>query len=195
MKFVTTSEAVNFIRENVKGTSAVTVELDSDMDGKSKMRTTGNPFAGMGIVKRETLNGMIGYIYANSINRIAEKEGSYERDAKRHPWGDMDEKHLFRIHRDTGKHYLSMKVENVTVHGFFAPDGTQIPNDEIRPFIPEKTKSSSQADLEQEVVASDFNLDNIKVIRAFGEVLCLTENLSEQEKKTLEAPVEVPLNG
>ena len=157
-----------FLKNNINGTAIVTVNLDSDMDGKGKMRTTGNPFAGKGIVKRETLNGMIGYIYANSVNRIASKEGKEERDAKPHPWGDMDEKHLFRIHRSTGKHYLSMKVQNVTVHGFFDPQGDEIRKADISPFIPEKRKSSTQEDLDGEVIARDYNLDNIISIKMKG---------------------------
>jgi hypothetical protein len=161
-------QAVKLLQSNVKGAEMVTVDLDSDMDGKGKMRKTGNPFHGLGIVKRETLNGVIGYIYANSVNRIANKEGKDEREAKQHPWGDMDEKHLFRIHRTTGKHYLSMKVENVTVHGFFDPNGNEIPSDEIRKFIPVKKKSSTQVDLDGEVIARDYSMANVKAIRMRG---------------------------
>jgi hypothetical protein len=165
---MTVKQVAELIRNNVNGTQMVTVELDSDMDGKGKMRTTNNPNAGRGIVKRETLNGVIGYIYGNSVNRIASKEGKDERQAKPHPWGDMDEKHLFRIHRTNGKPYLSMKVENVKVHGFFDTNGEEIESDQIRPFIPEKKKSSTQADLDGEVIARDYNMDNIKAIRMKG---------------------------
>lgn len=190
MKNVTVSEVMREIREKTVGTRSVTVELDSPMDGKGKMRTTGNPFAGKGIVKREMLNGMIGYIYANAVNRIADKEGKEEREAKQHPWGDMDEKHLFRIHRGNGKPYLSMMVKNVTVHGFFAPDGTQIADEEIRPFIPEKKKSSTQEDLNGEVIARDFGMENITVIRAFNEEYVLSTHplfkKQEQEKAAVE---------
>ena len=193
MKKVTVSEVMREIREKTVGTSSITVELDSPMDGKGKMRVTNNPFAGKGIVKREMLNGMIGYIYANAVNRIANKEGKEEREAKQHPWGDMDEKHLFRIHRKNGKPYLSMMVKNVTVHGFFDPKGNQIPDDEIRPFIPEKSKSSTQEDLNGEVIARDFGMENITAIRAFGEEYILSTHplfkSVEQEKIAVESEV------
>lgn len=169
---VTVQEMVGIIRE-VKGTAAVTVDLASPMDGKGKMNKTGNPYVGMGIVKSETLNGMIGYIYENGINRVATKEGKEHRDAKPHPWGDMDEKHLFRIHRKTGKMYLSMMVRGVKVHGFFAPDGTEIPDESIRQFIPEKHTSSSQSDLDHEVIVRDYDMANIRGIRMNGEVYTL----------------------
>jgi hypothetical protein len=165
---LTIEQAVSLLQQNVKGAEMVTVDLDSDMDGKGKMRKTGNRFIGMGIVKRETLNGVIGYIYARSIERLVIKEGKEAREVKIHPWGDMDEKHLFRIHRKTGKPYLSMKVENVTVHGFFAPDGTEIDKNEIRTFIPEKRKSSTQADLDGEVIPRDYSMENIRAIRMRG---------------------------
>jgi hypothetical protein len=159
---------ISLLRENVKGTSIVSVDLDSDMDGKGKMLLTGNPYAGKGMVKRETLTGVIGYIYANSVNRIAGKEGKEERDAKPHPWGDMDTQHLFRIHRKTGEAYLSMKVQSVTVHGYFLPDGTQVENSLVKPFIPQKSKSSTQADLDGEVIARDYALRNIQAIRGLN---------------------------
>src|ERR1035437_6078804 len=103
---VTRTDAIKLIRDTVKGTTIISVDLDSDMDGKGKMRLTGNPFAGKGIVKRETLTGIIGYDYGAAVNRIAAKEGAEDRQAKQHPWGDMDDQRLFRIHRGTGKAYL-----------------------------------------------------------------------------------------
>ena len=165
---LTVEQTVALLRGNVNGAEMVTVDLDSPMDGKGKMRKTGNRFHGLGIVKRETLNGVIGYIYANSINRLVAKEGAEEREVKQHPWGDMDEKHLFRIHRVTGAPYLSMKGENVTVHGFVRQDGTfLIPTEvkEIRTFIPEKHKSSTQEGLDGEVRAMDYGMANIRAIR------------------------------
>lgn len=165
---LTASQVVDVMRMNINGTAAVTVDLDSDMDGKGKMRTTGNPFAGLGIVKRETLNGIVGYDYSKAVNRVAAKEDKEARDSKPHPWGDMDAKRLFRIHRKTGEGYLTMKVQATTVHGFFKPDGTQVPKAEISVFIPEKTKSSTQQDLDAEVIARDYKLSNIQAIRGMG---------------------------
>lgn len=157
---------VQFVRENVNGTTIATVDLDSDLD--SKMRKTGNPFLGIGAIKRMTLNGILGYIYGDAVNRQALKEGKEIREAKMHPWGDMDKKHLFRIHRKTLKPYLSMKVEKTDVHGYFDRNGNPIDKKEIEQFIPEKSVSSTQADLQKEIIARDYNLDNIKKIRAFG---------------------------
>lgn len=160
---LTEEQVVELLQKNVSGTEVVTVDLDSDLD--SKMRKRGNPFVGKGLVKRETLNGMIGYIYSNSVNKLASKEGKEERQVKRHPWGDMDKKHLFRIHRKTHAPYLSMKLENSKVHGYFLPDGTEVRAEEVTPFISKKKKSSTQSDLDGEVIALDYAMRNIQSIR------------------------------
>jgi len=186
---ISRANAVAILSDNVHGAEMVTVDLDSDMDGKGKMRKTGNPFVNQGIVKRETLNGVIAYDYGKSVNRLAAKEDKDEREAKRHPWGDMDAKQLFRVHRTTGKAYLSMKVENVTVHGFFRPDGTEVPADEIRPFIPQKQRSSTQSDLEGEVIPRDYNLDNITAIRMRKAEFVISEHSDTVE--SVKTPVEV----
>lgn len=166
---------VKLIRNTVKGTAAITVLLKSNLDAKGKMRTTDNPFAGMGLVKRESLNGIIGYSYANAVNRLASKEGKEDRQAKPHPWGDMDEQRLFRVNRKTGDLYLTMKVQLQTLIGFFAPDGTEFPASVIEPFLPVSNKSSTQKDLDGEVIAKDFSLCNIREVKAFGNVYKLNE--------------------
>jgi hypothetical protein len=178
-------QMVDLIRNNVKGTSAVTVDLDSSMDKKGAMRKGGNQFYGEGIVKRVKLNGMIGYNYGNAINKVANNEGKDEREAKRHPWGDMDDKRLFRVHRNNGNKYLSMKVQNAQVIGFFRPDGTPLTDaevEQIKTFIPVKKKSSSQADLEGEVIARDFSIDNMTGILFKGTYLTLIDGNIAQEK-------------
>ncbi len=184
MKYITEQEIVSLFRDNVKGTTVITVELDSNMDGSGKMLKTGNPFINLGMVKRETLNGVIGYDYGAAVNRLAGKEDKEERECKIHPWGDMDDKRLFRIHRKTFAHYLTMKVQNCEVKGYFLPDNTEIPKEQVKPFLPQKSKSSTQADLDGEVIARDYSLKNIMSIKAFGNIYYVThEDIQEQEKK------------
>tara|TARA_R110000824_G_scaffold379016_1_gene570820 strand:- start:9 stop:617 length:609 start_codon:yes stop_codon:yes gene_type:complete len=168
----------NIILANVKGTTIVSVDLDSDLDGKGKMSKKdketkiANPFLGQGIVKRMTMTGMIGYIYENSVNRLAAKEGQEERIAKPHAWGDLDSKRIFRTHRKNGDvRAMSMKTESYTVHGYFRPDGSELTVDEVadlKNFIPIKKKSSTQADLEGEVIARDIALRNMTAMRFAG---------------------------
>jgi len=181
---ITRMQMVDLIRQNVKGTSAVTVDLDSPMDKKGAMRKGGNQFYGQGIVKRMKLNGMIGYNYGNAINKVAAKEDKAERESKPHPWGDMDDKRLFRVHRNNGNMYLSMKVQNTDIVGFFRPDGTELTpaeTEQIKTFIPVKKKSSSQADLDGEVIARDFGIDNMQGLTFKGTYLSLIDGAVAQE--------------
>lgn len=172
-KIVTKSEMVEIIRSSVKGTSMVSVDLDSPQD--KIMLKTGNHFIGQGIIKRETLTGVIGYDYGKAVNRLAVKEGQSERQAKPHPWGDMDENSLFRVKRDNGNLYLSMKVESVKVHGFLNNEGKEVDSDAIRCFIPVKKKSSTQEGLEGEVIARDYSMENIRAIRMKGDEYIIME--------------------
>jgi hypothetical protein len=181
---ITRQQMISIISNNVKGTSAVTVDLDSPLDAKGKMRKGGNDFYGEGIVKRIKLNGMIGYNYGNAVNRLASKEDKDEREAKRHPWGDMDDKRLFRTHRNNGNKYLSMKVQTAKTIGFFRPDGSELTEaevEQIKTFIPTKRKSSTQADLDGEVIARDFAVTNMTGILFKGTYLSLVEGQVEQE--------------
>lgn len=165
------SEFVKFVTESVSGVTFVTAEMEIPMD--KTMRKTDNPYVGKGLVKKEKMNGAIGFDYTHSVNLLAEKEGKEVRDAKRHPWGDMDEHNLFRVHRGNGKHYLTVKVQSVNVEGYFLPDGTEISKEEIVEFLPEKKKSSTQEDLDGEVIVRDISLDNIKSVKMKGEIIFL----------------------
>jgi len=193
---VTFSEFVNIVHNNISGTKAISVDLDAPMDSKGKMNVKGNPYAGLGIVKRETLNGMVGYIYINAVNRIAVKDAVNNgekaeevevREAKQHPWGDLDSSRCFRIHRTNGQIYLVMKVESATVYGYFLPDGTEIAKENLAPFLPKKSKSSTQEGLSTEVIARDFALKNITEVRAWGTVFNLIPNLTLTESEKVEA--------
>lgn len=169
------NQIVKKFRNETKGTTAVTIHLDSPQD--KTMRKTGNPYHGKGIVKRTIMNGIVGYIYENAINRIAVKEGKEEREAKPHPWGDMDSQHLFRINRKTGEHHLSMMVRSASVVGFFFPDGKKLTEEqeaELKTFLPEKKESSTQEDLDQKVTARDSKMENITMITYRGQDIYVT---------------------
>ena len=186
-KLVSASEMVDIIRKAVNGTTIVSVDFDSPMDGKGKMNKTGNPYVGMGIVKRETLTGVIGYDYGAAVNRLATKEGAEEREAKRHPWGDMDDNRLFRIHRGNGSLYLSMKVQGVNIDGYYYPTQGKMSDEAttlLKTFVPVKVKSSTQADLDGEVIARDYSMDNIRAIRMKGEEFIIVSDGEVESIKT-----------
>lgn len=160
---ITKSEAVNIISRNVKGTTTITIDMDSPMDGKGKMRKTGNPFVGKGIIKRVTMNGMIGFDYENSVNRQATREDKEHRGAKPRTWGTLTPDRLFVEHK--GQYYLQMKVQKASTPVYMYPDGTILETSEIKPFIPIKKKSSTQSDIDKEVIVRDVKMENITGMR------------------------------
>lgn len=160
---ITTAEAKNIIDRNVKGTTIITIDVDSPMDGKGKMLKTGNPFCGLGIIKKVTLNGMIGFDYENSVNRQAAREEKESREAKSRAWGTLTANRLFVEHK--GAYYLQMKVENASTPVYMYPDGTVIDTNMIKPFLPVKKASSTQADLDKEVIVRDIKMENIAAMR------------------------------
>ena len=188
---MTNSQFVDLIRSNVKGTTTVTAQLHSPMDGK--MNKTGNPFFGKGIVHATAINGIIGYSYAAGVNRLAEKEGKDERDTKPHAWGDLDGQSLFRTNRKSGELYLSIKVQGYPKNdpdfklGYFYPNGQELTVAEVKDiqaFVPAKKKSSTQADLTGEVRARDMKLDNLVAVKTLGRVITLGTLEVEQEVET-----------
>ena len=192
---ITSAEAINIINRNVKGTSTISIDLDSPMDGKGKMHKTGNPFFGLGVIKRVTLSGMIGFDYENSINRQAGREGKEEREAKSRAWGTLTENRLFVEHK--GAYYLQMKVQSSSSPVFLMPDGTEVESSAIRPFIPEKSKSSSQADLDKEIIVRDVKMENITGMRfKYGDFTIVSETnpIIEQRKEEATDKTLVPTN-
>lgn len=202
---VSIDNAVKTITANLNGTTACTVHLHSPMDSKMNkfsrppvtpegeepkpFEKVANPYLGKGVIKVETLNGIIGYNYGAAVNRLAAKEGNEDTDrvVKPHAWGDLDDSRAIRTHRKNGEKYLSMKVQGKPkVIGYFFPDGTPIAASSIAPFLPPKgKKSSTQEGLEGEVVALDYAFRNIQWVRLFGNVMTM-EHASPVEYKAVE---------
>jgi hypothetical protein len=79
-----------------------------------------------------------------------------------------------------------MKVEKCEVHGFFKPDGSIIDSEKIKPFIPEKSKSSTQEDLDGEIIARDYSIKNIMMVRMLGEEYRIIHHISQVDEKVVE---------
>ena len=168
-KIITQNQAVAMIRDNVKGTTFVSIDTSTDPD----MPKTNNPFwdkanKTWNIRKLNTVTGAIGADYERAVNRIANKENKDDREAKPRAWGTLTADRLFVEHK--GGFYLQVKVENggkpTYVH---ADTGEAIDKETIKPFLKEKVKSSTQADLDGEVIIRDFKMASIKSMRFMGE--------------------------
>ena len=167
---------IQLIAEKVKGTTFVSCDIETD----PRMRKTGNPYLHRGIVKRNTLTGVIGFDYQNGLDRRANKENKEQRQAKSRAWGTLTPDRLFVTHN--GNFYLQLQVENSSEPRFFDRDGIEIPKAELAPWLPKRTsESSSQADLDSKIIVRDIKMSNIKAMRFMGSKYELNEATALEE--------------
>jgi hypothetical protein len=181
MKVVTAGQLEQVIEGAVKGTTAVSVVSETQVRMVKKHRETGeaNPF--LGAIKRQKKNGMIGFDYQNSVNNQAEREDKGEREAKSRAWGVLSESRLFVHHK--GASYLQLKLQSVT-DTVYLLDGVEVAEADIKPYLSASSKSSTQADLEKQVIVNDIKLENIKALTMMGETYVLSHGVAEQEKES-----------
>ena len=172
---ITKESFVELINMNVKGNTMISIDVITE----PKMRKTDNPY--MGVRKHQTKSGIIGFDYTNAINNQAAREDLEHREAKKRAWGVLSDNRIWvhNIDKKTGmtKIYLQMKVQSTNNTSYIMPDGTLIDSSLIYPFLPEHKASSSQADLEKEVIVNDIFIDNIVSIRMFGKTWNISEKL------------------
>jgi hypothetical protein len=156
------SAIINIIQNTVKGTTVVSVDTVTE----PKMNKTGNPFYGR-VTKSCTMNGLIGFDYSNSVNNQANREGKEEREVKARAWGILTEDRLFVTHKD--EYYLQVKVQSISDTPVFYCDGEMIDKTVLEPFLVKHSgKSSTQADIDKEVIVRDIKMTNVKSIRFAG---------------------------
>jgi len=150
------------IQELVKGTTIVSAQIETE----PKMNKRGNPFHGY-VLKSQKLNGVVGYDYESSVNRLASKEGKEERKAKSRTWGVLSKDRVFVHHK--GEDYLRMKVEKSSgVVYLDKRNGEEIDVEVLRPYFPSRKKSSTQSDLVGEVIERDVKMTNVKSLKIRG---------------------------
>ena len=154
--------------DSIRGSRIVTFVSITDPDWASIKSTGPNPFKDT-VKKRSVVNGMIGFIYENSVNRQRFREG-LETDFESFPrkWGT-------RLHgtpwvEHNGKRYLEVKVERVLSTEYIDQDGNIIQPETIRPFLKPKNTTSRQG-VENEIILRDYALNNIVELRLNGNVL------------------------
>ena len=169
MKRIDRSEVEGLLNAGKRGTIFCTIFLASPQDGS--MRKTDNPFHGKGLLKEVALNGAVGGDYGAGVNRLAAKEGKPAREAKGRKWGKLDADRKFVRHTNkegVAKVYVQMLVRSST-DPVYRIGKDEIPADSIKPFQYEKGKSSTQEDLDGEIICRDVSLENVLMIRYKGE--------------------------
>jgi hypothetical protein len=114
---------------------------------------------------------MIGFNYANSVNRQQGREGG-EMDFEAQPrkWGTRLPHSPFVEHK--GKLYLETKVQNVYGTQYLL-DGKEVTKDEIREWLRPKPEEGARQGVENPVILRDFSLESIREIRVGGEIFTL----------------------
>jgi len=190
-KIITQSEMVELIRDSVKGTTFVSIDISTDprMNKGGTRGNARNPYVGK-VRKLNTLTGMIGFDYQSSVNRLASKEDKEDRQAKSRSWGTLTSDRLFVKH-DGGIHSIQMKVESSGDPRFIITEtGETIAKPALEPWLPKKRKSSTQSDLEGEVVVRDVKIENVKSMRFKGETYTIVGAGKAIEYETISVPAQ-----
>ena len=170
-----------------KGARVVTiVSLTKESRMRAKMNGVENPYwqahkEGR-LLKRSLVNGMVNWIYKNSVNnqRVREGQPLTEDGAVKHfeplkrSWGERVEGTPFVRHN--GGIYLEVKVEKSLKHQYEL-DGVPIADELIRPFLASK-KESSRQETEKPIYCRDYKLSkgeesSIVEVHTDGEILVL----------------------
>jgi hypothetical protein len=157
------------IQALVSGASFVTASTvtETSLLRKDQVTKEPNPYAKGQIVTMQRLNGSIGFDYEKCVNRLAGKEGQEAREAKPRNWGVLTEDRLFVEHK--GEYYLRLKVEKSLDKIYVDSEtGEEIALEKIKRFMSVKKKSSTQSDLEGEVIERDVKFCNIKELKIRG---------------------------
>lgn len=144
-----------------KGTSFVTIVALTD----PRMRKRGNPYIGR-VQKRSTVNGAIGWIYQNSVNRERARE-NLEPDFEAFPrkWGQRIKGTPFVEHK--GKTYLELKVERA-ISTEYLLDGEVVDKSVIEEWLPKRKPEGERQEVDRPIILRDYDLANIKAITFDG---------------------------
>jgi hypothetical protein len=171
----------NLISKGTKG--ATFAILTTETESKSFMNkgrgANANPHFGK-VVKRSFLNVCIGFDYGNGVNRLAVKEGKEERETQERSWGTISEDRIFIDHHEPASHLRTRVMGTMQAPIFVNVEtGEEVEKSELEPWLKASKKSSTQADLEGEVVERDYKLESIRTIKTNGETLDFTSTIQD----------------
>lgn len=139
---------------NSKGAKPVTITATTDAKLKA-------PFAS--VRKTSVVNGMIGWNYANAVNRLLAKKGeTAEFEAQPRHWGVRIQGTPLVEHN--GTYYLEMKVEKSLQHVYIDANGQTLTDAQVEPYRPANRSVSPK----NSVVLRDYRLDTIDSINMDG---------------------------
>ena len=117
---------------------------------------------GAKILKRSRVNGVLGYNYENSVNNQREREGKdsdFQQEERR--WGVRLDR-VWVSHK--GELYFTVKVErSLEEPRYFTESGVELSRDEVKPYLPKKSKSSRQG-TDKEIIHREYKLSSLRGI-------------------------------
>jgi len=160
---------------HVSGAQIVTLEVETD----ARLRKTHptikvagkaarSPYADHVVTKRTVVNGVIGFIYENSVNRQQCREGGIgEFEAQPRKWGERIAGTPLVEH--AGKLYLEVKVERVVGQPAYFVDGVQVGKAVLEDYLPQSRSSAESQGVDREVVLRDYAMDSIRAVVMGGQ--------------------------
>jgi len=159
-------EVIEFIK-GIKGATTVGIDYESPV----KMKKTGNPFADRCVTKSQSVSGMIGVNYENSVNRQLVREGKEpEFEAQARTWGEHVSSAIV-VSKD-GNFSIILQAVNPPQNVQYFMDGAPIDKSVIEDFLPVRKPSAHQG-TEKPVMNQTFRLDRVKSIRVKGQEIVI----------------------
>jgi hypothetical protein len=121
---------------------------------------------------------LIGFVYANAVNnQLGRQESSAfgEFEAEPRAWGTLMDNRVLVVHTPKGhttqEYYLQIKCQSAPEKPRYFFNGEEIPESEVKPFIPKKKMPKTQSDvgIQKEICVRDINLTNLLSFRFAGD--------------------------
>lgn len=175
-RVMTVPALADFLRER-KGAEFATIVATTDPKALKKHRETGEPNPYARIRKVSRVNGVLGWIYGNSVNLQRKREGAApDFSPEPRAWGERVKRAdggVSPLVEHKGALYLELKVEKV-LDSFFLADGKLMTGKELRHYLPKpKVRESSRQETEKPIILRDYRLDSLREIVLGGETIVM----------------------
>lgn len=165
------------IMQNRRGAFFATIVAETE----PAVRKTNNPYVGVKKISR--VNGLLNWIYENSVNRVRIKEnqpldnnGDVEHFvSKPRKWGQRikrEDGSITPLVEHKGKNYLELKVERSLGYEY-RHNGQIVDPTAIEPFLPKREEGARQ-EVDNPVILRDYSIENIVQITIDGIVYEIT---------------------
>lgn len=177
MKYVTEAEVVEVIK-SVKSSTMITIEAETEIKVPKS-----NPYHGA--KKRNTINGQIGFYYANAVNnQLSREDKPMDFVPQMAKWQRPTDSRNLVTNAEGTKLYVYIRVLS-SGSPSYSMNGDEVSRETIAPYLPEHRTPHTQENLDKEIVVRTFALENIFTIKMLGEEYRIVERLTEQERATV----------